>query len=220
MRIRLGCLGVMISSSCYCVLLSSCLIMSPSVVLSTMSFDNPDVELQLRLLNSWKVGNPSRPDQFYAFGTLWVDAKGTEIEGTSHRAFADILEEQIEVDTKYELARCPLQMPRKAFRTCFYPRMLAIAPSNIGHIIRSPSLSFPLTSFEYVEFEDLPSRETPCPHLSDVIGRPISISVPKHITATSTNSIMPVQEVVLVNTRFRCLNSIFCGMYFSRFQIP
>ncbi|CAN1176686.1 hypothetical protein LINPERHAP2_LOCUS32673, partial [Linum perenne] len=159
----------MISSSCYCVLLSS--------------FDNPDVELQLRLLNSWKVGNPSRPDQFYAFGTLLVDAEGTEIEGTSHRAFADILEEQIEVGTVYELARCPLQMPRKAFRTCFYPRMLAIAPSNIGHIIRSPSLSFPLTSFEYVEFEDLPNRETPCPHLSDVIGRPISISVLNHITA-------------------------------------
>ncbi|CAN1176687.1 hypothetical protein LINPERHAP2_LOCUS32673, partial [Linum perenne] len=157
--------------------------MSPSVVLSTMSFDNPDVELQLRLLNSWKVGNPSRPDQFYAFGTLLVDAEGTEIEGTSHRAFADILEEQIEVGTVYELARCPLQMPRKAFRTCFYPRMLAIAPSNIGHIIRSPSLSFPLTSFEYVEFEDLPNRETPCPHLSDVIGRPISISVLNHITA-------------------------------------
>ncbi|CAN1797454.1 Replication protein A 70 kDa DNA-binding subunit E [Linum perenne] len=79
--------------------------------------------------------------------------------------------------------------------------MLAVAPSNVVRAIGSPTPDFPLTAFEYVEFEDLPSRESPCPHLSDVIGRPISISVPNHITATSTNTIMAVQEVVLVNKR-------------------
>ncbi|CAN1310132.1 hypothetical protein LINPERPRIM_LOCUS27966 [Linum perenne] len=135
-----------------------------------MSFDKSDAELHLRLLNTWKVGNPSRPDQFYAFGTLWVDAEGTVIEGTSHRAFADVLENQIVVGSVYELARCPLQMPRKTFRTCSYPRMLAVAPSNVVRAIGSPTPDFPLTAFEYVEFEDLPSRESPCPHLSGVLS--------------------------------------------------
>ncbi|CAN1128950.1 hypothetical protein LINPERPRIM_LOCUS17156 [Linum perenne] len=208
-----------------------------SFVLSTMSFDKPDAELHLRLLNTWKVGNPSRPDQFYAFGTLWVDAEGTEIEGTSHRAFADILEDQIVVGSVYELARCQLQMPSKTFRTCFYPRMLVVAPSNVVRVIGSPPPAFPLTAFEYVEFEDLPSRESPCPHLSgiffppvypfishlfcgclfsfafchivDVIGRPISISVLNHTTATSTNTIMLVQEVVLVNKMYGFLFQYF-----------
>ncbi|CAN1801866.1 hypothetical protein LINPERHAP1_LOCUS23139, partial [Linum perenne] len=122
-------------------------------VLSTMSFDKSDAELHLRLLNTWKVGNPSRPDQFYAFRTLWVDAEGTEIEGTSHRTFADILEDQIVVGSVYELARCPLQMPRKAFRTCSYPRMLAVAPSNVACVICSPPPSFPLMAFEYVSLK-------------------------------------------------------------------
>ncbi|CAN1140267.1 hypothetical protein LINPERHAP2_LOCUS11764 [Linum perenne] len=171
-----------------------------SFVLSTMSFDKSDAELHLRLLNTWKVGNPSRPDQFYAFGTLWVDAEGTEIEGTSHRAFADILEDQIVVGSVYELARCPLQMSRKTFRTCSYPRMLAVAPSNVVRVIASPTPAFPLTAFEYVEFEDLPSRESPCPHLSaeqkamDVFHSFRTVSELNELQVVSAD----------VETRYRC----------------
>ncbi|CAN1185187.1 hypothetical protein LINPERPRIM_LOCUS39116 [Linum perenne] len=113
-----------------------------------MSFDKGDIELHLRLLNKWKVGNPSKPDQFYAFGTLWTDAEvrillfpsrllrfvcghpfatqfcpsvtyqGTFIEANSHRVFTDILADKLNIGDVYILTRFTLDMPRKAFRTC------------------------------------------------------------------------------------------------------
>ncbi|CAN0905565.1 hypothetical protein LINGRAHAP2_LOCUS23754 [Linum grandiflorum] len=41
--------------------------------LRTLPRDRPDGVLCLRLLNAWNVGNPATPDQYFAFGTLWVD---------------------------------------------------------------------------------------------------------------------------------------------------
>ncbi|CAN1141963.1 hypothetical protein LINPERPRIM_LOCUS25747 [Linum perenne] len=138
------------------------------LLLSVMPYDKLDFDLHLRLLNKWKVGNPSTPDQFYAFGTLWVDSEGTIIEGTSHRVFADILNDRFAIGSVYILARCTLDMPRKAFRTCSFSLMLVVSPSNIGGIVRSPSLDFPTTAFELTQFEDLAGRQSPCPYLSSL----------------------------------------------------
>ncbi|CAN1820801.1 hypothetical protein LINPERHAP1_LOCUS29253, partial [Linum perenne] len=93
---------------------------------------------------------------------------GTIIEGTSHRVFADILNDRFAIGSVYILARCTLDMPRKAFRTCSFSLMLVVSPSNIGGIVRSPSLDFPTTAFELTQFEDLAGRQSPCPYLSSL----------------------------------------------------
>ncbi|CAN1783364.1 hypothetical protein LINPERHAP1_LOCUS16262 [Linum perenne] len=91
-------------------------------------------------------------------------------------------------------------MSRKTFRTCSYPRMLAVAPSNVVRVIASPTPAFPLTAFEYVEFEDLPSRESPCPHLSaeqkamDVFHSFRTVSELNELQVVSAD----------VETRYRC----------------
>ncbi|CAN1825647.1 hypothetical protein LINPERHAP1_LOCUS31243 [Linum perenne] len=164
-----------------------------------MPFDKGDIELHLRLLNKWKVGNPSKPDQFYAFGTLWTDAEvrillfpsrllrfvcghpfttqffpsvtyqGTVIEANSHRVFTDILADKLNIGDVYILTRFTLDMPRKAFRTCSFPRLLVISPSSLGGVVRSPPPTFPTTAFELVPFEDIDVRQSPCPYLSGLL---------------------------------------------------
>ncbi|CAN1334976.1 Replication protein A 70 kDa DNA-binding subunit B [Linum perenne] len=201
------------------------------VLLSAMPFDKGDIELHLRLLNKWKVGNPSKPDQFYAFSTLWADAEvtillfvfrrlrfvcihpfpthlcasvssqGTVIEANSHRVFTDILAEKLNIGEVYILTRFTLDMPRKAFRTCSFPRLLVISPSSLGGVVCSPPPTFPTTAFELVPFEDINVRQSPCPYLSDVTGRPKLIKTPNHVTTHFSDAITPLQEILLVNER-------------------
>ncbi|CAN1274363.1 hypothetical protein LINPERPRIM_LOCUS15373, partial [Linum perenne] len=147
--------------------------------------------------SSWRLfGNPSKSDQFYAFGTLWADAEvtisrflfrrlrfasvhpfsthfcasvsyqGTVIEANSHRVFTDILADKLNIGKVYILTRFTLDMPRKAFRTCSFPRLLVISPSSLGGVVRSPPPTFPNTTFELVPFEDIDGRQSPCPYLS------------------------------------------------------
>ncbi|CAN1164340.1 hypothetical protein LINPERHAP2_LOCUS25522 [Linum perenne] len=44
-----------------------------SVVLHQLALDDLEVELNLRLVHAWMVGDPSKSDGFFAFGTQWVD---------------------------------------------------------------------------------------------------------------------------------------------------
>ncbi|CAN0837254.1 hypothetical protein LINGRAHAP2_LOCUS1749 [Linum grandiflorum] len=45
------------------------------MLLRDLSPESPPDILHLRLLHAWKLSNPSKPDQFFAFGTLWTDAE-------------------------------------------------------------------------------------------------------------------------------------------------
>ncbi|CAN1225240.1 Replication protein A 70 kDa DNA-binding subunit B [Linum perenne] len=160
------------------------------VLLRSLPRDRSDAPLVLRLLNSWKVGNPATPDQFFAFGTLWCDEEGTVVEGNSHRGHIDILGPRLSDGSVYKVTGYGLQMPRKPYRAASYDRMLTLSPVTSFKLISSPSPTFAVNAFEFIQFGLLHTH---------VIGRAISVSRRNHIDVT--HGMAKAQVVVLVDAQ-------------------
>ncbi|CAN0921213.1 hypothetical protein LINGRAHAP2_LOCUS32472 [Linum grandiflorum] len=99
------------------------------MLLRDLSPETPPNILHLRLLHAWKLGNPSKPDQFFAFGTLWTDADGVMIQGDSHRNFADTIQKRISVGSVYKISGYSIRSPRATFRTTSFSHWLDLTPT-------------------------------------------------------------------------------------------
>ncbi|CAN1143559.1 hypothetical protein LINPERHAP2_LOCUS13659 [Linum perenne] len=139
------------------------------VLLRSLPGDRSDAPLVLRLLNSWKVGNPATPDQFFVFGTLWCNEEGTVVEENSHRGHIDILGPRSAVGSVYKVTGYGLQMPRKSYRAASYDRVLTLSPVTLFKLISSPSPTFALNAFEFIQFGLLHTRTYPCPYLTGTV---------------------------------------------------
>ncbi|CAI0395250.1 unnamed protein product [Linum tenue] len=119
-----------------------------SCLLSTLPDDPRDCALQLRLLHAWKSGDPSVPDQFFAFSTLWVDASGTFIEGISHRSFAEALSGCLSIGSLYVIREFAMCDPQASFRACNFHRCLVITPATKLEDVTASSIGFTTKSFQ------------------------------------------------------------------------
>ncbi|CAN1725639.1 hypothetical protein LINPERHAP1_LOCUS174, partial [Linum perenne] len=115
---------------------------------------------------------------------------GTVVEGNSHRAHVDILGPRLTVGSIYKVTGHGLQMPRKSYRVASYDRMLTLSPVTSFKLISSPSPTFALNAFEFIQFGLLHTH---------VIGRAISVSRRNHIDGT--HGMAKAQVVVLVDAQ-------------------
>ncbi|CAN1142193.1 hypothetical protein LINPERHAP2_LOCUS12948 [Linum perenne] len=74
-----------------------------------------------------------------------------------------------------------------------------LAVGSIYKLISSPSPTFALNAFEFIQFGLLYTRTYPCPYLIDVIGRAISVSRRNHVDGT--HGMAKAQVVVLVDAQ-------------------
>ncbi|CAN0880291.1 hypothetical protein LINGRAHAP2_LOCUS13590 [Linum grandiflorum] len=70
--------------------------------LNNLPKGRPEGVVYLRLLNTWKVGNPAKPENFFAFGTLRTDEEGTIVEGISHRGHTEVMAARLAVRFVYK----------------------------------------------------------------------------------------------------------------------
>ncbi|CAN0839963.1 Replication protein A 70 kDa DNA-binding subunit B [Linum grandiflorum] len=162
-----------------------------------LASENPPTELVLRLQHAWKLGKPSQPDQFFAFGTLWTDAEGIRIQGDSHRNFAAVLMKRISIGSYYKISGFTIRLPRPDYRTCQFPHWLSITPGTRFELQPLPDPAFTSELFELVSFSQFPSRMPPCPYLTDFVGKLIKIGSPNHVEQNST--VAPVQNVTVAD---------------------
>ncbi|CAN1146783.1 hypothetical protein LINPERPRIM_LOCUS5358 [Linum perenne] len=90
-------------------------------------------------------------------------------------------------------------MPQKSYRAASYDRMLTLSPVTSFKLISSPSPTFALNAFEFIQFGLLHTCTYPCPYLTDVISRAISVSRRNHIDGT--RGMAKAQVVVLVDAQ-------------------
>ncbi|CAN1790245.1 hypothetical protein LINPERHAP1_LOCUS18750 [Linum perenne] len=133
------------------------------------------------------------------FACLRYDEQGTVVEGNSHRGHIDILGPRLVVGSVYKLTGYGLQMPQKSYRAASYDRMLTLSPVTSFKLISSPSPTFALNAFEFIQFGLLHTCTYPCPYLTDVISRAISVSRRNHIDGT--RGMAKAQVVVLVDAQ-------------------
>ncbi|CAN1145649.1 Disease resistance protein L6 [Linum perenne] len=159
----------------------------------------PLPDLHLRLLHGWKMGNPARPQHFFAYGTLWVDSQGVRIQGDSHRNFASTLQKRITVGGVYKVSSYTLCPLRPSFRACRFPCSLAITPSTKFELQPSTDPPFVCDSFEFLDFALLPKRIPPCPYLigHDLVGKVVGVGRPNHVDNGSV--VAPVQSIRLAD---------------------
>ncbi|CAN1254537.1 Replication protein A 70 kDa DNA-binding subunit B [Linum perenne] len=167
------------------------------ILLSNLGDDAKDVTLRLRLLNCWKAGNPTTPDSFFAYSTLWMDQTGARIEGTAAPVHADSLASQLQLRRVYDVAGFSLTYPRRSHRATSYPRYIQLTPTTAFVEVSDPGDTFVQDSFDFVPFDQLVSRLAPFAYLSDVVGRLVSISEPDHLS--TVKGFAKKQAIVLSN---------------------
>ncbi|CAN0898453.1 Replication protein A 70 kDa DNA-binding subunit B, partial [Linum grandiflorum] len=168
-----------------------------TMLLRDLSPETPPDILHLRLLHAWKLGNPSKPDQFFAFGTLWTDAEGVMIQGDSHRNFADTIQKRISVGSVYKISGYSIRSPRATFRTTSFPHWLDLTPAAKFDLQDPTDPPFLEDAFDFVPLGSLQSRMPPTPYLTDIIGKVIKIGHPNHVERGQ--AVAPVQSVTIVD---------------------
>ncbi|CAN1746364.1 hypothetical protein LINPERHAP1_LOCUS2757, partial [Linum perenne] len=124
-------------------------------------------ELHLRLLHAWKLADPSKPGSLFAFGTHWVDAKGTTVQGDSHKNFTSLLQSRISVGSVYKITGFGLRPPRKNFQTSLFRHCLDLTPTTQFLLQQPTTPPFCVDSLQYFEFEDFNGRvHPPFPYLT------------------------------------------------------
>ncbi|CAN0925734.1 hypothetical protein LINGRAHAP2_LOCUS34926 [Linum grandiflorum] len=136
--------------------------------LRTLPRDRLDGVLCLHLPNAWNVGNPATPDQYFAFGTIWVDEEGATVEGTSQRAHADVLRSRLSIGSIYRISKFGFQLPRRSYRCSTFERMLSLSLTMLFQLVTDPQPNFIVEAFEFVRFADLFSRVYPCAYLTGI----------------------------------------------------
>ncbi|CAN1217755.1 Replication protein A 70 kDa DNA-binding subunit C, partial [Linum perenne] len=170
---------------------------APPNSLSSLGNDAKGVTLRLRLLNCWKAGNPTRPDSFFAYSTLWTDQMGSRVEGTASPVHADSIASQLQIQKVYDVAGFSLAYPRRSHRAASYPRYLQLTPATTFMEVLEPGAEFVQDSFEFVPFDQLMSRLPPFAYLSDVVGRLVSISEPDHLS--TVGGFAKKQSIIISN---------------------
>ncbi|CAN1187183.1 Replication protein A 70 kDa DNA-binding subunit B, partial [Linum perenne] len=170
---------------------------APPNSLSSLGNDAKGVTLRLRLLNCWKAGNPTRPDSFFAYSTLWTDQMGSRVEGTASPVHADSIASQLQLQKVYDVAGFSLAYPRRSHRAASYPRYLQLTPATTFMEVLEPGAEFVQDSFEFVPFDQLMSRLPPFAYLSDVVGRLVSISEPDHLS--TVGGFAKKQSIIISN---------------------
>ncbi|CAN1165845.1 Replication protein A 70 kDa DNA-binding subunit B, partial [Linum perenne] len=171
-----------------------------SVMLRQLALDDLEVELHLRLVHAWMVGDPSKSDGFFAFGTQWVDDEGTTIQGDSHKNFTKLLQSRIEVGSVYKVTSFGLRPPRKSFRTSVFPHCLDLTPTTQFALQPPKHPPFHCDKFHYVEFEDLGDRlHPPCSYLTDFVGKLVIGGAPNHVQRPG--AVARVQNLTIANER-------------------
>ncbi|CAN0874963.1 Replication protein A 70 kDa DNA-binding subunit B [Linum grandiflorum] len=168
------------------------------MLLSEISFDNPPTELLLRLEHVWKLGNPSRPERYFALGTMWTDASGVRIQGDSPRNFANALQDLISVGSIYKITGYTFRSPRPTFRTCRFPRWLDLGPGAKFELQAPPPVPFAPELFEFVPISKFPARVHSCPYLTDFVGKIIGIGKPNYVARGDSTA--PVQTVRVLDS--------------------
>ncbi|CAN1184478.1 Replication protein A 70 kDa DNA-binding subunit E [Linum perenne] len=171
-----------------------------SVFLDELTDDNLDVKLHLRLLHAWKLADPSKPGSLFAFGTHWVDAKGTTVQVDSHKNFTSLLQSRISVGSVYKITGFGLRPPRKNFRTSLFRHCLDLTPTT-QFILQQPTTPpFCVDSLQYFEFEDFAGRvHPPFPYLTDFVGKIVSAGEPNYVQ--QPGSVACLQNLTISNER-------------------
>ncbi|CAN1185189.1 hypothetical protein LINPERHAP2_LOCUS37407 [Linum perenne] len=175
---------------------------APPNSLSSLGNDAKGVTLRLRLLNCWKAGNPTRPDSFFAYSTLWTDQMvlvflfSLWVPG-SRPVHADSIASQLQIQKVYDVASFSLAYPRRSHRAASYPRYLQLTPATTFMEVLEPGAEFVQDSFEFVPFDQLMSRLPPFAYLSDVVGRLVSISKPDHLS--TVGGFAKKQSIIISN---------------------
>ncbi|CAN1818088.1 Replication protein A 70 kDa DNA-binding subunit B, partial [Linum perenne] len=157
-------------------------------------------ELHLRLLHAWKLADPSKPGSLFAFGTHWVDAKGTTVQGDSHKNFTSLLQSRISVGSVYKITGFGLRPPRKNFRTSLFRHCLDLTPTTQFLLQQPTTPPFCVDSLQYFEFEDFNGRvHPPFPYLTDFVGKIVSAGEPNYVQRPG--SVACVQNLTITNER-------------------
>ncbi|CAN1130401.1 Replication protein A 70 kDa DNA-binding subunit B [Linum perenne] len=158
--------------------------------LQSLSPENLPPYLHLRLLHAWRLGTPLSPDQYFAYGTLWMDSEGVLIQGDSHRNFESNLQKRVAVGSVYKLSGYSLRTPRANFRTSKFPHWLELTAAAQFELQPPTDPPFPLTTFDFIPFSRLNSRMPPCPYLT-------AVGEPNHVEPNSV--VAPVQKVTIID---------------------
>ncbi|CAN1326055.1 hypothetical protein LINPERPRIM_LOCUS33699 [Linum perenne] len=182
-------------------------------------------ELQLCLLHGWKMRNPARIEQFFAYATLWVDSEGFRVQGDSHRNFATALQKRITVGAVYKVTCYALCPPRSSFRACRFPHCIQITPSTKFELQPPTDPPFLHDTYDFVEFPLLRDRLPPSPYLAgptyvyflllvfglyaladfllifpcfpDLVGKVVGVGKPNHVDSNAKTA--PVQTIRLAD---------------------
>ncbi|CAN0898100.1 hypothetical protein LINGRAHAP2_LOCUS19522, partial [Linum grandiflorum] len=163
------------------------------MLLRELSPETPPDILHLCLLHAWKLGNPSKPDQFFAFGTLWTDAEGVMIQGDSQRNFADTIQKRISVGSVYKISGYSIRSSCATFRTASFSHWLDLTPAMKFDLQDPTDPPFLEDAFDFVPLGSLQSRMPLTPYLTNIIGKVIKIGHPSHGKRDQT--VAPVQSV-------------------------
>ncbi|CAN0925695.1 Replication protein A 70 kDa DNA-binding subunit E [Linum grandiflorum] len=159
--------------------------------------ETPPPEMELYLRHIWRLCNPSKPDQFFALGTIWTDREGVRIQGDALRNFAAVIQKRIAVGSVYKITGFTLRPPRATYRTCRFPQWLAFTALTSFELQPEPDPAFADEAMEYVRLAKLPSRLPPCPYVTDFVGKVIVVGKPNYVDRPT--GVAPVQNLTVVD---------------------
>ncbi|CAL1403721.1 unnamed protein product [Linum trigynum] len=146
------------------------------VVLSKLTWTDKAPTLKLRLLHTWKVGNPVRPDGYFEFSTLWTDELGVLVQGLSPKQLASHFQEILHVGKVYFVEQFAQRESRRRWAPCSTNRLLYFNSNTSFTASPENDPTFCLDSFEFRRFEDLEDIASRHACLVDVVGRLVSVT--------------------------------------------
>ncbi|CAI0552754.1 unnamed protein product [Linum tenue] len=144
------------------------------VVLSKLAWTDKSPAVKLRLLHTWMAGNPSRPDGFSEYATLWTDELGVLVQGLASKLLSDQLKEVLSVGKIYFVTQFSQREAKKRWAPCSNDRLLHFTSSTTFVLADEDASSFCADSFEFRRFEDLHGIASRAEHLVDAVGRLVS----------------------------------------------
>ncbi|CAL1410093.1 unnamed protein product [Linum trigynum] len=144
------------------------------VVLSKLAWTDKSPAVKLRLLHTWMAGNPSRPDGFSEYATLWTDELGVLVQGLASKHLSEQLKEVLSVGKIYFVTQFSQREAKKRWAPCSNDRLLHFTSSTTFVLADEDASSFCADSFEFRRFEDLHGIASRAEHLVDAVGRLVS----------------------------------------------
>ncbi|CAI0396895.1 unnamed protein product, partial [Linum tenue] len=148
--------------------------MPKHVLLSKLGWTDKGPVLKLRLLHTWKAGNPSRPDGFYEHSTLWTDELGVLIQAAAPKHLSDQLNEALTVGRIYFVSLFTQREAKPRWSSCSNDRILGFTSKTAFVCSTEDDSNFCLDSFEFREFEALDGVAGQSALLVDIVGRLVS----------------------------------------------